>query len=57
MPDVLNAMRSDVEPQRQVAKQALLAITGDDFGYDEAKDRDANRRAIRDATKWYLRNR
>ena len=57
IPDVLNAMRSDVGPQRRVAKQALLAITGDDFGYDEAKDRDANRRAIRDATKWYLRNR
>ncbi|MFN3243420.1 MAG: hypothetical protein ACE37K_18095 [Planctomycetota bacterium] len=57
MPDVIKAMRSDIVPQRQVAAKALKAITGDAFGFDPGKDRDANRGAVRQAELWFLKNR
>lgn len=57
MPDVLEALRSDVKPQRQAAAKALQGIVGDTFGYDAKKDRDANKAAIRKAVHWYLKNR
>lgn len=57
MPDVLEALRSDVEPQRRAAAAAMQAITGEVFGYDAAKDRDANRDAVRKAELWWLKNR
>ena len=57
MPEVIKAMRSDVGAQRQVAAKALAAITGELFGFDPALDRDGNRRAVRGAELWYLKNR
>ncbi|MGK0157260.1 MAG: hypothetical protein ACI9SE_004238 [Neolewinella sp.] len=57
MPDVLDALRSDVVPQRQAAAQALQGIVGEVFGYDASKDREANAKAVNKATHWYLRNR
>jgi hypothetical protein len=57
MPDVLQALRSDVEPQRRAAAAALSVIAGQSFGYDAAKDAAGNRGAVRAAELWYLRNR
>jgi len=57
MPDLLKALRSDVEPRRMAAAQALKQIAGEVFGFDARLDRDANRRAIRKAELWYLKNR
>lgn len=57
MSEVVRAMRSEVEPQRRVAVQALRAIAGQSFGFDPALDRDQNRRAVRRAELWYLKNR
>lgn len=57
MPDLLKALRSDIEPQRKAAAGALKGIAGDVFGYDARKDRDGNKSAIRSAELWYLKNR
>lgn len=57
MPDVLRALRSDVEPQRQAAAKALSAIAGEAFDYDPALDAAGNRDAVRRAELWYLRQR
>ncbi|MFO1076199.1 MAG: hypothetical protein U1E73_00570 [Planctomycetota bacterium] len=57
MPDVLHALRSDVEQQRRAAAKALLGIAVQDFGYDPGGDADKNREAIKKAELWYLRNR
>jgi len=57
MPDVIAALRSEIEPQRRAAAQALLRITGEDFGYDADKDRDGNRAAVRAVELWFLKNR
>ncbi len=57
MPDVLQALRSDVEPQRRAAAKALAAIAGESFGYDPAQDATGNRDAVRAAELWYLRHR
>ena len=57
MAEVIRAMRSDVAPRRQVAAQALPAIAGDSFGFDPSLDRDGNRRAVRRAELWCLKNR
>ena len=57
MPEVLQALRSEVEPQRRAAAAALLAIAGEVFGYDPARDADGNRDAVRKAELWHLRHR
>lgn len=57
LPDVLRALRSDIENQRRAAATALLAIAGQDFGYDPARDAEGNREVIKKAELWYLRNR
>ncbi|HEU4417797.1 MAG TPA: hypothetical protein VFT55_02605 [Planctomycetota bacterium] len=57
MPDVLKALRCEVEPRRRAACNALLAIAGDAFGYDPALDQDRNQDALRKAELWYLKNR
>lgn len=57
MPDVLFALRSDIEPQRRAAAKALLAIAGETFGYDAKADAETNQQAVRSAELWYLRNR
>ncbi len=57
LPEVFHALRSELEPQRRAAAQALLGIVGDQFGYDPARDADANRDALRKAELWYLKNR
>lgn len=57
LPDVLKALRSEIEPQRRAAGQALLQLAGEDFGFDAARDQDGNRDALRKAELWYLKNR
>ncbi len=57
MPDLISALRSEVESQRQAAAKALQGIVGDVFGYDAKNDRDANRSAIRKVELWWLKNR
>jgi hypothetical protein len=57
MPDLISALRSEVESQRQAAAKALQGIVGDEFGYDAKNDRDANRSAIRKVELWWLKNR
>ena len=57
MPELLAALRSDVQPQRAAAAIALKDIAGDDYGFDAKADADANRRAVRAAELWYLKNR
>jgi hypothetical protein len=57
MPDLISALRSEVESQRQAAAKALQGIVGDEFGYDAKDDRDANRSAIRKVELWWLKNR
>ena len=57
MPEVLQALRSEIEPQRRAAGKALLTIAGDGFGYDAARDGEQNRDAIKKAELWFLRNR
>lgn len=57
MPKVLKALRSDVEPQRHAALQALKEIAGGSFGFDAKADRNKNRSAVRKAELWYLKNR
>ena len=57
MPELLSALRSEVQPQRAAAGKALKQIAGDDYGFDAKKDRDDNRRAVRNAELWYLKNR
>jgi hypothetical protein len=57
LPEVLRALRSDVEPRRRAAATALAQIAGDAFGYDAAHDAEHNRDAVRKAELWYLRNR
>jgi hypothetical protein len=57
VPDVLQALRSEIEPQRRAAAQALQAIAGEAFGYDAARDAADNRDAVRAAELWYLRHR
>lgn len=57
MPDVLQALRSDVEPQRRAAAKALGSIAGDVFGFDPALDATGNRDAVRRAELWYLKHR
>lgn len=57
MPEVLHALRSEIEPQRRAAAAALQGIAGEAFGYDPGKDAAANRDALRKAELWYLKNR
>ena len=57
MPDLLKALRSECEQQRRAAAGALVAIAGEGFGYDPAKDEDKNREAVRRAELWHLRHR
>jgi len=57
LPEVLNALRSDVEPQRRAAAAALQGIVGEGFGYDAAKSAADNRGAVRAAELWFLKNR
>ena len=57
LPDVLKGLRSSIENQRRAAAGALLAIAGEDFGYDPALSPEASSRTIRKAELWYLKNR
>jgi len=57
LPDVLKALRSEIENQRRAAGLALQAITGQTFGFDPALEQEPNRAAIKAAELWYLRNR
>lgn len=57
LPEVLQALRSEVGPQRRAAGLALVRLAGQDFGFDATKDADGNRAALRAAELWYLRNR
>ena len=57
LPDVLQALRSEIEPQRRAAAKALSAIAGEAFGYDAARDAEQNRDAIKKAELWHLRHR
>lgn len=57
MPEVLHALRSEIEPQRRAAAQALQQIAGEAFGYDAGRSAAANRPAVRAAELWYLRHR
>lgn len=57
MPEVLNALRSEIEPQRRAAASALQGIAGETFGFDAGKDAATNRDAVRKAELWFLKNR
>ena len=57
MADIFKGLRSDIEPQRRAAQQALVGVAGKDFGYNPVLDREANRSAVKRAELWYLRNR
>jgi hypothetical protein len=57
MPDVVKGLRSEIQPQRQAAAKALQQLAGDAFGYEAARDAEANRDAIRRAELWFLRQR
>jgi hypothetical protein len=57
LPQLLSALRSDLEPQRRAAAAALAVIAGQDFGYDPADGPEGNRLAVRRAELWYLRHR
>ncbi|MFY9341356.1 MAG: hypothetical protein WAT39_02625 [Planctomycetota bacterium] len=57
LPEVFQALRSEVELQRRAAAAALAGIAGDNFGYDAAKDAAANRDAVVRAELWFLKNR
>ena len=57
MPEVLNALRSEIEPQRRAAAAALQGIAGEVFGFDAGKDVATNRDAVRKAELWFLKNR
>jgi hypothetical protein len=57
VPEVLRALRSDCEPRRRAAVRALEGIAGEQFGFDPARDVEANREAIKKAELWHLRNR
>jgi hypothetical protein len=57
MPEVLQALRSDVETRRRAAAAAMLVIAGETFGYDAARDAAGNSDAVRKAELWYLRKR
>ncbi|MEY4675423.1 MAG: hypothetical protein RL148_3207 [Planctomycetota bacterium] len=54
---VLKALRDPLLQRRQAAHTALLAVCGEDFGYDPQRDAEANAVALRKADLWYLRNR
>ncbi|MBX3462731.1 MAG: hypothetical protein KF830_06145 [Planctomycetes bacterium] len=57
VPEVLQALRSEVEPQRRAAAKALQGLAGSGFGYEPAGDAAANRDAIKAAELWWLRHR
>ncbi|MBL9077226.1 MAG: hypothetical protein JNL08_06975 [Planctomycetes bacterium] len=57
LPEVLQALRSDVAPQRRAAARALQELAGGTFGYDAGKDAAANRDAVKAAELWYLKHR
>lgn len=57
MPDVIAALRSEIETQRQAAALALDGIVGDRLGFDPKAERKANRGAVRKIELWYLKNR
>ncbi|HEX5052926.1 MAG TPA: prenyltransferase/squalene oxidase repeat-containing protein [Planctomycetota bacterium] len=57
MPELLWALRSDVVQKRRAAAAALAQIAGESFGYDPACEHAVNRRAVRSAELWYLKNR
>jgi hypothetical protein len=59
MPDLVKGLRSELEPQRRAAVQALRQLAGDAFGYDSAQgpEVEANREAVRRAELWFLKNR
>ncbi|MBL8755985.1 MAG: terpene cyclase/mutase family protein [Planctomycetes bacterium] len=57
LPEVFQALRSDHEPVRRAAAQALRGIAGEPFGYDPALSAADNRAAITRAELWYLKNR
>jgi hypothetical protein len=57
LPEVFQALRSEHEPVRLAAAQALRGIAGEQFGYDPAKSAADNRTAITKAELWFLKNR
>jgi hypothetical protein len=57
IPEILQALRSDTQPQRVAAAKAFKEIAGEDYGYDAKADGDANRGAIHKAELWWLKNR
>jgi hypothetical protein len=57
MPDVLKAMRCEIEARRRAASNALAVIAGEAFGFDPALDQEKNQDALRKAELWYLKNR
>ncbi len=57
MDDLVKGLRGEHETQRRAACKALAGIAGDTFGFDPARDQDANRDAVHKAELWYLRNR
>jgi hypothetical protein len=57
LPEVLRALRSAIEPQRRAAAAALQKLAGQTFGFDPARDEEANQAALRAAELWYLRSR
>lgn len=57
LPEVLRALRSEIEPQRRAALWALQQLAGQTFGIDAGRGEDANREGLRAAELWYLRTR
>ena len=57
MPEVIDALRSEIETQRQAAALALEGIVGHRYGFDPKADREANRGAVRKVELWFLKNR
>jgi hypothetical protein len=57
LPEVFNALRSEIATQRRAAASALLGIAGESFGYDPEKEAEQNRDSVRKAELWFLKNR
>ena len=57
LPELLQALRSDVAPRRRACVRALAAIAGETFGLDPELGAEANKDALRRAELWYLKHR
>ncbi|MBK8978960.1 MAG: hypothetical protein IPM29_23920 [Planctomycetes bacterium] len=57
VPDLLQALRSEVAPRRRAAARAILLIAKQDFGYHPARDPEANAAALGRIEQWWAAQR